>query len=212
MKKLNPRLGRIVGFSTLIDFAVVLVIYIASGIIDVPSDSPLADQNYAIRVLNDVSVPYDVEITEAEMAAMPVNQLYGGEDWQLPMRGYIVIYIFLTLLLIRITSEERMFSAMALWFTAKIALLTEIARIAANICFCYDSLRAGAQTLIDNNHRLRVIAAYIGIWSQKYSRRAYGGIYAEDSAAVVLRQIQHSNIPTIYIALHLCIMQRIRIR
>lgn len=170
MKKLNLRLCRIASSSTLITVLLTLALYAIAGVVDIPSDSPLANPNYIIRPLNDVSAPYDAVITEEEMATMPVNQLYNGEDWLTPIIFYGLAYVIVTILLIRFIPSSDIFGGVVLWASSTLFTFRELSRIIAEIPFHYSHLRSGAQILIDSNYHLRVIFAYVELWCRNRHR------------------------------------------
>ena len=64
----NPRTCRIFGWSTLFMAIVGVTLYVIAGMIDVPPESPLADPNYVLRELNDVTIPWDAELPPGTVA------------------------------------------------------------------------------------------------------------------------------------------------
>lgn len=72
----NPRTCRIFGWSTLFTAIVGVALYVIAGMIDVPPESPLANPNYVLRELNDVTIPWDAELPPGTVA--PINLLNNG--------------------------------------------------------------------------------------------------------------------------------------
>lgn len=149
---------------------IVVGFYLAAGVIDVPPESPLADLDYTIQPLADVSLPRDAIIPPGTVT--PVNQLYGGKNW-LP-----IIIIWATLLIVTsiITARrngDSVFVSLGGWTCTALLALKNVAETLAKVPFYYSHLRSSAQTLINGSHRWRVILAYIELWCVKYDTYAY---------------------------------------
>lgn len=77
MKKVDKKSCLFILVFFLVFGGIVAGLYLTAGLVDIPSALPLADPDYVIRTLPDVSLPYDAVIPPG--TATPVNQLYGGK-------------------------------------------------------------------------------------------------------------------------------------
>ncbi len=142
------------------------VAYVAIGVAEVPPESPLADPNYVIRPLNDATVSNSHTLPPS--ADYPINQLNNGEEWL----STLLLYVAWNLLELAIvlTVKDKMLT-MILSIHIAGAVMKEYPKILASIPFAYSHLRAGAQPLIDNSHRWRVIFAHITLWCENHCGR-----------------------------------------
>lgn len=166
MSSFPKRKRRIFGIMLVCIGLISFVLYVAIGKADVPPESPLADPNYVIRPLNDASVPNSYKLPPS--ADYPVNQLNNGEEW-LPTLLFYMAWDLLGLAIV-LTVKDKMLTMMMSLYVVQ-SVVKDYPKILASIPFAYSHLRAGAQPLIDNSHRWRVIFAHIMLWCENHHGR-----------------------------------------
>lgn len=170
MKKVDKKSCLFILVFFLVFGGIVAELYLTAGLVDIPSASPLADPDYVIRTLPDVSLPYDAVIPPDTVT--PFNQLYGGKNWVLEIVIWTAVIIVTSIIAIH-RDEDSVFVRLGGWTSVMLLALGDIAKILAKIPFYYSHLRSSAQSIIDYNHRWRVILAYIGLWSTEKDTYAY---------------------------------------
>ena len=162
----NPRTCRIFGWSTLFTAIVGVALYVIAGMIDVPPESPLANPNYVLRELNDVTIPWDAELPPGTVA--PINLLNNGNPVITPWLVALLAFYILAMLF-SLAAKKSLVQSVAYLMISQLFLVSQIIDTLVGIPFAYNSLRSGAQPLIDGSHRLRVAFAYIQLWCEKYN-------------------------------------------
>lgn len=71
-------------------------------------------------------------------------------------------------MLFSLAAKKSLVQSVAYLMISQLFLVSQIIDTLVGIPFAYDSLRSGAQPLIDGSHRLRVVFAYIQLWCEKY--------------------------------------------
>lgn len=163
-KGFNPRNCRLLGWSTLFMAIFGVVLYWIVGVIDVPSASPLADPNFVIRELNDPTIPWDTELPPGTVT--PINMLNNGQPIITPPLALgILAFVVCMIFSLKFKDWATALSASTL---CEFNLARFIIQTLADIIFEYHSLRAGAQPLIEDSHRLRVIVAYLQLGCERF--------------------------------------------
>lgn len=162
--KFNPCTCRVVGWSALFISIVCVGLYIVTGTIAVPPESPLANPNFVIRELNDPTIRFGTELPPGTVT--PINLLNNGEPIVTP--SLIIVIVACVVCVVIFLLEDNAFAGVAGLLLLQLNVTTIAIEAAADILFVYNSLRAGAQPLIDGSHRLRVIVAYAQLWCERY--------------------------------------------
>lgn len=155
--EINPSVCYILGISLLFTAIFVVVIYIICGVIEVPEASPLSDSNFIVQPLNDELSP-------------TINQLYGGENFL--AHNFLSILISVLIAFLFALKRETLWGCMIVAI-AYMYLASHVLGEIAKITFDHGSiLRADAQSIIEGNHGLRVLIAYIGILAERHNTSA----------------------------------------
>lgn len=164
-KKLNNMsVIRVTLLTVILFICTIAAMYWAAGTIEIPAESPLADPNYKIRILPEVTAERDAPLDPAS----PSNLLYGGKDWTSAIVSYAV---FIAIIVATAYISRKGKNCINGILTVNLALLTFVKFLSQDLAetfFLFSNLRAGAQSLIDNNYRLRVIIACVDLWSRQY--------------------------------------------
>lgn len=139
---------RFIILANLFFILICLTFYMVAGLVEVPAESSLADLSYTIPILHD----YDGSTT--------LNNLNGGEGYESVIFWIAVFALLYVLMCYFYVHSQDPFAQYSLMI-ALIALLKQLGGSIEQIFFYYKHLRSGVQPLIEQNHVLRVILAYI---------------------------------------------------
>ena len=160
---------RLFGWSTLVLVACGVILYAIICTIDVPSTSPLVDPHFVIRELNDPTIPLDAELPAGTVT--PINMLNNGQPIIDPV---LVVGIALCIGLIVFGLRDLKDNWLAATFgvaSGEVFLAKFVIQGFTDVFFTHSYLRAGAQSLIDDNHRLRVVIAYLQLWCERFDTK-----------------------------------------
>ncbi len=168
-KHFNARIGWTLGIFLFLTLAVVGIGYLVIGEMRIPEESPLANPEYEIPLLNDIEV--EGSATQPPQAWYPVNQLYNGKNYRAALGISIIAVIIVGIFSCHTSgvsiTQGRLYLACSVVIYASSAII-----IGAKIFFAYGHLRAAAQPYIDESHHFRVIAAYILLGCEKFDCQA----------------------------------------